>query len=91
MKAIVLSIKRRKILKALIVTVPLASTRKDEAIEWLTYGSNDSSPFEAFDQHEKELIIEALVHTALAYRQGDIGEVERARGFEAIASQARAA
>ena len=92
MKAIVLSIKRRKILKALIVTDPLASTRKDEAIEWLTYGSNDANPFEVFDQREKELIIEALINTALAYRKEEnFGKAELAGRFEAMARQARAA
>jgi hypothetical protein len=92
MKALILSVKRQKLLKALILTVPLASTRRDEALEWLTYGGNDANPFEVFDQHEKELIIDALEHTALAYQKGGVlGEVERVKGFEAIARLARAA
>jgi hypothetical protein len=92
MKALILSVKRRKLPKALILTVPLASTRKDEALEWLTYGGNDANPFDVFDQHEKGLIIEALERTVVAYRQGGVfGEVERIKGFEAIARLVRAA
>jgi hypothetical protein len=92
MKALILSVKRRKLLKALIVTVPLASTRKDEALEWLTYGGNEANPFEVFDQHEKGLIIEALERTLVGYRKGSVfGEVERIKAFEAIVRLARAA
>jgi hypothetical protein len=91
MKAIVLSRKH-----ALDIIDVVKSSRTDhwrisEAEKWLTYGSKDLNPFDVFEQHEKEMIIEALQHSALAYRKvGHSEEVERAKKFEALANQARA-
>ncbi len=91
MKAIVLSIKHRNKLKAALANLPLTSDFRDSAIKWLTYGSKDVNPFDVFEPHEKDLIVEALEHAAASYRQaGEPYKLEQAHRFEQIAHQALA-
>ena len=92
MKAIVLSRKHRSEIINIISNWRSHEdyTRAENAIGWLTHGSKEVNPFDVFGPHEKEPIIEALEHTAAAYRRdGDPVKLERAKKFEAIARQAR--
>jgi hypothetical protein len=94
MKAIVLSRKHRSEIINILSNRHSHEDyiRVENAIGWLTHGSKEVNPFDVFGPHERELIIEALEHTAEVYRHdGDPEKLERAKKFEAIARQARTA